>query len=174
MLWHEDKEKIFALAGDVGALSGGLGGAPRLQPLRVGKERICCWFPWGSGYGVSQKPRPAKFLPKFFLPALFALDHYSFISFYTPLPAEGRAGTERALQHHLGSLKMPRAHPHSTFGNRDNVQTPILQHQALSTAEKEILCGAGEKNARGCELHRSNFITVSSRRYIQPYFYAHT
>lgn len=42
MLWHKDKEKIFALAGDVGALSGGLGGAPRLQPLRVGKERICC------------------------------------------------------------------------------------------------------------------------------------
>lgn len=124
--------------------------------------------------GSAKSPGQPSFCPIFFLPALFALDHYSFISFYTPLPAEGRAGTERALQHHLGSLKMPRAHPHSTFGNRDNVQTPILQHQALSTAEKEILCGAGEKNARGCELHRSNFIAVSSRRYIQPYFYAHT
>lgn len=93
MLWHEDKEKIFALAGDVGALSGGLGGAPRLQPLRVGKERICCWFPWGSGYGVSQKPRPAKLLPKVFclLCLLWIVTH---LFLFTPL-FQQKEGQER-------------------------------------------------------------------------------
>lgn len=139
-----------------------------------GKGEDLLLVPLGQWLWGQPKAPASQASAQSFLPSLFALDRYSFISFYTPLPAEGRAGTERALQHHLGSLKMPRAHPHSTFGNRDNVQTPILQHQALSTAEKEILCGAGEKNARGCELHRSNFIAVSSRRYIQPYFYAHT
>lgn len=145
MLWREDKENIFALAGDVGALSRGLGAGTQAAAPAGGKGEDLLLVPLGQWLWGQLKAPASQASAQNFLPALFALDHYSFISFYTHLPAEGRAGTERALQHHLGSLKMPRAHPHSTFGNRDNVQTPVLQHQALSTAEKEILCGAGEK-----------------------------
>lgn len=63
MPWNERREKVFTWLETWELYPGVSELAPRLQPLQVGRERVCCSFPWGSGYGVSRKPRPAELLP---------------------------------------------------------------------------------------------------------------
>lgn len=94
MLWREDKENIFALAGDVGALSRGLGAGTQAAAPAGGKGEDLLLVPLGQWLWGQLKAPASQASAQNFLPALFALDRYSFISFYTHLPAEGRAGTE--------------------------------------------------------------------------------
>lgn len=97
MPWNERREKVFTLAGDVGALSRGLRAGTQAAAPAGGKGEGLLLVPLRQWLWGPQKAPASRASAHDSLTALFASDRYPFLSFYTHLPAEGRAGTERGL-----------------------------------------------------------------------------
>lgn len=94
MLWHEDKEKIFALAGDVGALSRGLGAGTQAAAPAGGKGEDLLLVPLGQWLWGQPKAPASQVSAQIFFCLLCLLWIITHLFLFTPL-FQQKEGQER-------------------------------------------------------------------------------